>query len=381
MMSKIFNLHQFDVAIVGGGTMGLSAAYSLAQRGLKVAVLEQFDFYHALSSSRDYSRAFRIHYGDDLTLTQFAVEALAAWKNFEKREGRQFYHPCGKLVLGDRDDPYLRDCKRVMDELEQPAELLSGQEIQKRFPKLRADFGFLDVQGGVLDAQGYLDTLLESLAANPNVELIGRTRVQEVAESGVRLADGRWLGARQILVTAGPWVRNLVDVPVVTTKQQLLYFRSEQSEAFQPEHFPIFSFIDSGYYGLPQFGLAAVKVANHIPGVDFDANQAERRVDPGFIERTRDFLRVRIPSLADADILHSKVCVYTGTSDRHFVLEKISDRVLVATGFSGHGFKFSPWMGARLADMLTGEAAAESLDRFKLRRFRGPKLQQTVRTR
>jgi monomeric sarcosine oxidase len=368
-MTVIRQPEHYDTVIVGGGTMGLSTAYHLAHKGQKVAVIEQYNFDHQLSSSRDYSRAFRVHYGADVELSTMAVEALFAWKEIEKREKRQFYHACGKLVLGDTKDAYIQDCQKTMLHLGQPHQMLYAKELKKRYPFLRCNFGLLDPQGGVLDAQAYLDSMLETLRHHSRVSLYANTRVYDVSASGVDLGQGRCLKATNIVVTAGAWVQKLLPVPVEVTKQQILYFQPPSPGLFVPGQCPVFSFVDSGFYGLPQFGLGAVKIANHLPGVSFDAEHDERTVDADFVERTRDFLRQNIPSLAAAKVVEAKVCLYTGTADRHFLIDKLPDRVTVATGFSGHGFKFSPWVGARLAEMVAQEKENPKLQRFSSQRF------------
>ena len=70
------------------------------------------------------------------------------------------------------------------------------------------------------------------------------------------------------------------------------------------------------------------------------------------VEATVDWVRRRFPE-ADPDPVAFDTCLYTSTPDHRFVLER-RGRIVVASACSGHGFKFAPAVGARIAALAAG---------------------------
>jgi glycine/D-amino acid oxidase-like deaminating enzyme len=98
------------------------------------------------------------------------------------------------------------------------------------------------------------------------------------------------------------------------------------------------------------------KLANHGPGWRFDPD--EPRVMPADQEeKFRDFLRGTFPALADAPVLFHRLCPYCDSWDGNFWIDHDPDRpgLVVATGDSGHAFKFTPILGKLIVDVLERE--------------------------
>lgn len=367
-MTEVKNLRRYDVAIIGGGTMGLSAAYHLAQTGKKILLLDQFEIKNSLNSSQDYSRSFRVHYGEDVFLSSMAAKARKMWLDIQEDTGSQLFYPVGKLLLAENNEGYAFECHEVMRSLGLPSAVYAGDQLKERFPQFKAKSCVLDASGGVLDSYRYLDVMLREIL-RLGVEVQEHARVEHLDGKSIRLADGDWIHAENVVITAGAWVQKLIDVPVQVTRQQLLYFKPENPFFFTKGEFPVFSYMEQGYYGIPIHGLQAVKVSNHHPGAPTDAVNDDRQVDPLFIEQTRDWLSQYIPRLAKAELKLAKVCMYTGTVDRNFIIESLDDTTTIATGFSGHGFKFSPLIGQILSDLVSHGVSRHGIEPWSLRRF------------
>jgi glycine/D-amino acid oxidase-like deaminating enzyme len=168
----------------------------------------------------------------------------------------------------------------------------------------------------------------------------------------------------------------MIDVPVEVTRQQLLYFKPKNPFFFTKGEFPVFSYMEQGYYGIPIHGIQAVKVSNHHPGLPADAVTDSREVDPNFVERTRDWLAEFVPRLAGAELVSSKVCMYTGTQDRNFIIDSLDKHTIIATGFSGHGFKFSPLIGQIVADLAVHGVSRHGIEPWSLTRFEDDRFAQ-----
>ena len=124
------------------------------------------------------------------------------------------------------------------------------------------------------------------------------------------------------------------------------------------------------FYGIPEFDRAAVKVGMHSGGVASDPNTLDREVSAADIEP--DILPFLQRSLygTTGEVIESSVCMYTMTPDEDFVLDRHPewDRVVIAAGFSGHGFKFTPVIGEYLADLVMQPEKAAIAD-FSVGRF------------
>ncbi|HNP96042.1 MAG TPA: FAD-dependent oxidoreductase, partial [Cyclobacteriaceae bacterium] len=100
-------------------------------------------------------------------------------------------------------------------------------------------------------------------------------------------------------------------------------------------------------------GPLGLKLAHHFPGEVSDPDKVNRNVTAGTEDDIRYVLEKYMPS-AQASILSLKSCLYTTTTDENFILDFLpgfNKQVVVACGFSGHGFKMSSGIGEVLADM------------------------------
>jgi len=128
-------MERVDVAIVGGGVVGLAAAWRLASAGRDVVVLEQFDVGHANGSSHGSTRIFRFAY-DDPAYVRLAQAALPLWRELESVAGRDLLRITGGIDVGD--DPYLEACASALEVCGARVERLSAEACRDRFNWLRA---------------------------------------------------------------------------------------------------------------------------------------------------------------------------------------------------------------------------------------------------
>jgi glycine/D-amino acid oxidase-like deaminating enzyme len=114
-----------------------------------------------------------------------------------------------------------------------------------------------------------------------------------------------------------------------------------------------------------------MKIANHHKGAVMDPDDADHTVNEQFIKGCRNFFTEFIPALADARVIETRICFYNNTPDDDFIVDwhPALDRVLVVTGFSGHGFKFGPTIGRIAADLLQNGSTPFNIDRFSFARL------------
>ncbi|HJK98391.1 MAG TPA: FAD-dependent oxidoreductase, partial [Polyangiaceae bacterium LLY-WYZ-14_1] len=173
-----------------------------------------------------------------------------------------------------------------------------------------------------------------------------------------------------VVLAAGAWSATLLPdlaTQVSPRAMPVVHLRPRDPEPFRPERFPVWGadIGRTGWYGFPLHPGGFVKVGHHGTGWADDPDRANS-LPEGFEARLRDFLANSLPGLADAEIIARRVCFYNDSRDGTFRIDRLpgAPAVVVATGGSGHGFKFGPLLGELVAN------AVEGVDDERLRRFR-----------
>jgi len=378
-------MQTFDVAIVGTGVMGAAAACELAREGARVAMIDQSPLPNPRAASVDHSKVFRFAYPDPLYV-KLAVDSLNRWRKIESETGSRLLTQTGALLIGKREPSLETECYEAMRSLGLDSEKLDSRQASARFPQFNSSafaYGVYDPGGAILRAETAVRALID-LAPQRGVEIIEGERVIEARQAGSRVSivdeSGHDIECERAMIASGPWSRKLLpflEDKLTTTRQEIVYFEPgpEQSNSsalsFEPNRFPIFLELESGFYGLPIHHAGAMKIANHHKGAEVDPDAAEDHVGEQFIERCRAFFAEFIPGLADARVREARVCVYNNTPDDDFIIDWHPQLagILVVTGFSGHGFKFGPAIGRIAADLLLSGRTFFDIDRFRLTRF------------
>jgi sarcosine oxidase len=330
-----------EVAVVGAGVMGLATARALAHAGHDVVLLEQFRLGHARGSSHGTSRIFRLSYPDEQWV-RLAQEALPLWRELEAESGETLLELNGSIDLGDwsRHRAALDACGVryvVLDRF--------TAERQFRLSLTPGEEGLLQPEGGVALADKTL-TALAASASTSGARILEETRVSAVsaANGAVRIElESDSLEARAAVVTAGAWAPRLVDLAEASpTRETTAYFEHEG---------PIPSLIDSTLAGGAHgYALAApgvgTKASIHKTGPPADPDGSSIP-DFAVADAAGAWLARRFPG-APQEPVRVETCLYTNIEDERFVCEA-RGRVVVGSPCSGHGFKFAPVIGKRLA--------------------------------
>jgi sarcosine oxidase len=355
-----------DVIVVGGGAMGSAAAWALTQAGREVHLLEQYEPGHTRGGSHGASRIFRLVY-DERDYVALARRALREWRDLEAESGTALLTATGAIDHGIAGSVLAR----VTDVLAAegvPFEIIDPGAARRRWTGMAFGSPVLyQPDGGRLRSDTAVE-VLQKLAAGGGARIEHGTRVSSVTVRGdeeveVR-TEGGALRARQVVVAAGSWaptlLRGMLALPPITvTQEQPAHFAAIQADA----QWPSFIHWRPGHdvYGLLTPG-EGVKVGFHGTGPtvdpdrrDFTATEEGNQMLRGYVERW-------LPGL-DPDAAAPLTCLYDNTTEGDFVIDRVGP-LTVATGFSGHGFKFVPMIGRILADLVTGAAPAPA--RFRL---------------
>ncbi|ORY01526.1 FAD dependent oxidoreductase [Basidiobolus meristosporus CBS 931.73] len=399
------NIAEKSVLILGGGCFGLSAAIELKNRGWSVTVLDRQPIPASDAASTDINKAFRPDYGGDEIYQALCIKAYERWKqwNQETLEAYQekVFHECGVLFL----------CYDKMGEFDKKsiATLPEGfthvyrtpEEIAAAYPTL-SESGF--TEGYLSKYAGWLNSKLGIQYACDKAKKMGVRFVEgETAGmfkeflqdklgniKGIITLDGTEHWADLTIVASGAWTPSIVDMNgmMQATGHAVLQINIPESlrPRYRHEVLPVM-FADttrSGFYSFPINKDGNLKIACHDQGyLNFPKN--DNRDTPISYPRTlatspkdtvpidavrnfRSFIRSTYPELRHLNIAATRMCWYTDSWDGDFYIDHVPGRpgLFVATGGSGHGYKFLPVLGEVIADAVELKRS-EITEKFKWR--------------
>ena len=367
-------MSEYDVIVVGLGGMGSAAAYSLAARGQRVLGIEQFTPAHSLGSSHGGTRIVRKAYFEKPDYVPLLKRTYELWDELSAACGTELFTRCGALMIGAPDSAVVSGTLTSARRWDLPHEVLDAAGMRARFPQFvlpEDQLAVYETDAGFVSPEATVTAHLE-LAASAGAELRFETVVEQVelAPDGVHLvAGGAQLHAPRVVLATGAWANRLAGLgehPIRVQRQTMHWLRPQVPVAeFAPDVFPVYLWslpVPPGaerveVYGFPhQPGDAGVKAALYHDwlNVDVDPDTVQRTVADSECQALRQALAPVLPGLA-GDCATSKVCMYPGTPDDDFMLgvqPGSAGRVVLALGFSGHGFKFVPVVGEIVADLV-----------------------------
>ncbi|GHE90813.1 oxidoreductase [Amycolatopsis deserti] len=371
-----------EVVIVGGGLEGTAAAWALAQRGVTDVVVCERDTVGSGGTGKS-SGVVRCHYGVS-SLAAMARKGMELFENAaEILETDIGFHQTGYVVgVGESNVEALRASLADQRAVGVATEEIDRAEVAKLWPVADLDdfaaFAW-EPRGGYGDAYSTAQAFAAAARA-AGVRIRQGAAVAEVLVSreratGVRLADGSVIGASTVVVAAGPWSVPLlaahgIELPITVHREQIVLV----DPGVDLGAVPVFSDLVSLQYVRPEvsgeilFGNS--DLARLHPA---DPDDYANRADADFLELAVEKMARRFPGLADASIASTYAGCYDVTPDFNPVISPAPvDGLVVAAGFSGHGFKISPAVGALVADLVVdGKSADPDVPEadFRLSRF------------
>jgi len=345
--------------IVGAGVFGSWIAHALKARGWRITLIDQHGPANARASSGGETRIIRAAYGRLAVYSQWARESLPAWLALEEQVGQRLFVKTGALFLGG-GGTWLSESADTLRANAISTEWITRVDLPKRFPQLQ-DGGsgnvLFEPDAGVLFARRAVQALVDTLAAD-GVRLVraradAHRMIQESDDEVVIFAAGSWLPSLLPEVLGGV---------IAPTRQEVFFFGPPPGDArFGPEQMPAWVAFDDGIYGVPDLEHRGVKVAFDAHGPHADPETMNRSVEASSVARARVVLQRHLPALADAPLLETRVCQYENTADGHLLLDQLPgyERVWIAGGGSGHGFKHGPAIGRYMADLIEARRAPE----------------------
>ena len=371
---------EFEYIVLGLGGLGSAAAYWLSRRaGADVLGLERFELGHARGESQDHSRIIRLSYHTP-GYVELAKQAYAAWASLAAEAREEVILRTGGLDFGPRGGAIPLDhYRRSMDAAGVAYEDLDAVEIMRRWPAFRLT---PDIQG-IYQADAGIAMAARANAAHQRMAREHGGTLRERAEvSRIRAAGGevdidvggRAYRCRRLVIAAGPWSNAALAhfglaLPLEVTQEQVTYFATPHRDAFRPDRFPVWIWMDDPcYYGFPVFGEAGTKAAQDAGGRPVTPDGRSFEPDPANSAGVRAFLAKYLPDALGPEI-YTRTCLYTLTPDRDFVIDAVpgADGVCIAIG-AGHAFKFASLIGRTLAELAIDGRTGVDLRPFSIQR-------------
>jgi glycine/D-amino acid oxidase-like deaminating enzyme len=371
-----------DVVVIGGGITGTSAAYQLAQSGLRVLLVEK-RFLGAGSTGKS-SAIIRQHYSNEVT-ARMALHSLRVFQNFADAVGGDagFVQTGFAVLVEAKDRTGLEENVRMQRALGVKTSVLSPEELRAIDPYLSTAATFAasyEPEGGYADPAAAVTSFGEA-AKRHGAEIWQETRV-----ASVLMQDGRVVGvdttrgeisAPNVVNCANAWAPQLaaavgVSLPIRPERHQVATF--QRSAEMERSHLTAGDFINNIYYRPEGARLTLVGSIDPNHGQEIDPDHYNEAADYPFVEDSAQRIGRRYPAMEHSWSKGGWSGIYGVTPDWHPIIDEIpsGSGFFVAAGFSGHGFKLGPAVGLMVADMVTRAAVPrEQLDRslFRFARF------------
>jgi sarcosine oxidase/L-pipecolate oxidase len=376
----------YDVVVVGGGVMGLFTAYHASALGGRVVVVERGRVGDPATASFGRTRSYRSDYLD-ATYARLAHEAFRLWCAFEEQTASEVLVRCGCMNIAKRSvtanlaGTYAELSHDTLTRLGMRTAALDRAALRRRFPFLDADLARIDLDGGVVDVPAVTRALTGALRERGVAVLEGvvpSAIVRDGAPFRVITGAGE-LRAGALVVTAGHGTNDVLSllpgralrVPITKdrpSEAKYLIPPAGVRDRFVAGAMPTIAYLDTGIYCHPIVdGLVeAVKIGYY--------NPPDLPTSVTAIDSIASFVEQCLPGLKGAavrDVEDVDQCDYDLVADDEFVLGPVPDvaDAFVGVGWRGTGYKFGPWVGLVLAELVLTGVTGYDIARFDPARF------------
>lgn len=372
---------QADFVIIGGGVMGTSTAYHLAQKGAQnILLLEKEEFFGQGATGR-CAGGVRYQFATEVNI-RLSLESLPMLERFEEEFDQAIdYEQVGYLFLltDETSVEQFRENIQLQHRLGVETEWLSGDDVRRKLPMMNLDDVIAATnydKDGVVDPNGVVMGYV-SAAKDLGVRALNSVEVQDirVVDGEVKevLTSAGGVSTPVVVNAAGPWAGRVgtmagVKVPVEPLRRQ--WFTTTPL-AELPEDFPFVIDFSKSLYFHPEGDGLLTGMSN--PDEEVGFNQS---VDPDWELEHIQAAVERLPLLADAGLASRLAGLYENTPDAHPIFGGTPvEGFYIVAGFSGHGFMHGPVAGKCMSEIiLEGRAETVDVSMLDLARFEEDRL-------
>ena len=367
---------EFEVAIVGAGVHGSSAAFHLASRGVRVAIFDQRG--PAGGPTGRSSAICRAYYTNEF-LAGIAARSIEMFANFEEIVGGPsgFRRTGFVWIHGQKDTAELDHAVPKLGRAGVTVERLDAAEIAKRFPVFDVDD---DPVAMWEPGAGYADPVLTTTSLLNRAVALGARQffysgvIQLQARRGggyaLTTARGDVVEARRVLLAAGPWTRGLaemagVNLPLTVERHIVAIIKWEGASAMRFGHGDL---VSGQYYCKPE-GDDLYCLGRLLPDEAAEPNSFRETLAADEGSALAQAAVARVPGFSEAKLVGGWASLYDVSPDWQPVIGEIAEGLYVNAGSSGHGFKLAPALGGVVADVVMGGNEDAGVEQFHPRRF------------
>ncbi|MEZ2583495.1 N-methyl-L-tryptophan oxidase [Kluyvera intermedia] len=369
---------QYDLIIIGSGSVGAAAGYYARKAGLNVLMTDAHMPPHQHGSHHGDTRLMRHAYGEGEKYVPLVLRAQTLWDELAAASGEDIFERSGVVNLGPADSTFLNTVAQSAAQFSLPIEHLDAAAVMKRWPEITVPQDYqaiFEPDSGVLKSELAVKTLI-AMAKDAGCAQLFNCPVTAIKSdaSGVTIetSEGSWQG-KKLLLTAGTWVKQLYpELPIQPVRKVFSWFQADGRYS-QKNNFPAFTGeLPNGdqFYGFPAVD-DALKIGKHNGGQII--NSPEERKAFGAVatdgSEAFSFLRQILPGIGGC--LHGAACTYDNSPDEDFIIDTLPGQpdVLFIGGLSGHGFKFATVLGEIAAQFAQQQTPEFDLSAFALDRF------------
>jgi sarcosine oxidase len=375
----------YDIIVIGLGSMGSSALYQLSKAGLNVLGLEQFNIVHTKGSHSGGPRIIRKAYFEHPDYVPLLEDAYKGWMDLEKELGVQVYYKTGLKYIGKQSHPVMKGVKKSSQMFNIPV-LDCSKDNYEPFHLQEPMQSMFEPNAGFVSADLAIQSFIE-LSKKYGATIKTCERVLSIEQKSDFISvrsDANNYKAKKIICTAGSYISELIEntpFELTVTRQLISWIEPSKRSKFEFGEFPCWMIVDEAYEGVfygfpinpnqPQNNGILLKVAHHAMGEkitpfnlqDYNSEMEKKKI--------KHILNTYIPDLG-SEIKSVTACMYTNSVDEQFIIDFLPNsdqKILVATGFSGQGFKFVPVIGRILKDLAIECITNKAIEFLSVKRF------------
>lgn len=373
----------YDVIIVGAGSMGMAAGYYLARDGKRVLLLDAHDPPHTEGSHHGETRIIRHAYGEGESYVAMALRAQVLWNELQNLSEEELFINTGVLTVARPESKFMQNVLRSAEAYGLNVEQLAAEEINFRWNGFKVPEGYIgchELESGVLMSENCIRAFkVQALKHGAILKVNTPVTAISAFDKHVEVAAGaESFTADSLIVTPGAAARKLLpmiglSLPLEELRTSFSWFETDE-RIYSAAGFPayLFELPAEMYYGFPSINGTGVKIGRHDggrlrnmqkPPEAFGTYEQDQQDVAGFAERC-------LPKVGKHHL--GKTCTYTNTPDGDFIIDQHPDypHIVLACGFSGHGFKFSSAVGEILSELVTGDRESVlDIRPFSIHRF------------
>jgi sarcosine oxidase subunit beta len=363
-----------EVVVVGGGVIGTSSAFHLAEARVDVLLLEKAEL--ASGSTSRAAGGVRAQFSDPLNIA-LGLRSLEAFGRFSERPGAEIdLKQVGYLFLLDREEDVVAFERgvEIQNEHGVPSRFVTLEEAQRLSPLAGLD-GVLAATFSPVDGHASPEAVVQGYAAGARRH--GATVVTSCGVTGIDVEGGRIVAVDTergrvetgtVVCAAGAWSPELarmvgLELPVEPVLREIGFTAADPE---LPKHMPLTVDFTSGLYFHREGPGLLFGMADRAQPPGFDAPS-----DPSWLEQVTEVAERRLPRLLEMGMAGGWKGYYEVTPDHNALIGEAPDveRFLYATGFSGHGFLQGPAAGEIVRDLVLRQEPFVDVTPLSIERF------------